>query len=98
VGTLQLVNSFDITQAVGFGPTGLEALSNGEFWFSGLGTGQIGRMIYTGTQDYQFTLYDLPITELWSLDIEADAAGDLWIVAHAPGRLVLPVMLKPDAP
>jgi DNA-binding beta-propeller fold protein YncE len=94
LGTLFLANSFDISPTSNFLPTGLTRVGNDQFWFAGLGAGQIGRLDYVSTKEFDFAVFDLPLSQLWALDIAADSAGHLWSVAYSPHRLSMPVMMK----
>jgi streptogramin lyase len=94
VGTLHLANSFNITPTANLRPTGLTRVGNDQFWFSGQGSGQIGRLVYTSTNQFRFELIDLPVSDLWAMDIVSDPLGHLWTVAHAFQRIHLPLTLK----
>jgi virginiamycin B lyase len=92
--TLMIVNSFPITPASNRLPTGLTLLGNNQFWFSGQGSGQIGRMVYTSTAIFQFEAFDLPVHGLRAMDITTDDNGRLWIVAYIPQRVFLPLTMR----
>jgi virginiamycin B lyase len=94
LGTLYIANSFDITPTFNARPTGLTMLGSDQFWFSAKGSGQIGRMAYTSSVEYNFEVFTLPVSGLWAMDIVADQDGYLWTVAYAPERVFLPVAVK----
>jgi len=92
--TLTIVNSYPITPTLNSRPTGLTLLGTDQLWFSGQGSGQIGRMVYTSPIKYSFKVFDLPVSGLWAMDIAADPDGHLWTVAYLPQRVFLPLALK----
>ena len=92
--TLTIVNSYLITPTPNSLPTGLTALGSNQFWFSGQGSGQIGRMVYTSPANYRFEVFDLPIRGLQAMDIATDRGGCLWTVAYSPWRVFLPMTTK----
>jgi streptogramin lyase len=94
VGTLHIVNSFNITPTSNTRPTGLTMLGSNQFWFSGQEGGQIGRMVYTSPTKYNFKVFDLPVSGLWAMDIVADKGGYLWTVAYLPRRIFLPLTMR----
>lgn len=92
--TLTIVNSFPITPTPNSRPTGLTLRGSDQFWFSGQGSGQIGRMVYTSPTKYNFNVFDLPVGGLWAMDIAADTGGHLWTVAYMPQCVFLPLAMK----
>jgi len=94
LGTLFIVNQFDIAPNPVLRPTGLTMLNESQLWFSGQGSGQIGRMVYTSPTKFEFNLFDLPQDDLWAMDIASADDGALWAVAYSPMQVSLPVVLK----
>lgn len=94
LGTLFIVNQFDIEPNTALRPTGLTLVNDDELWFSGQGSGQIGRMVYTSPTQFEFDLYELPHDDLWAMDITSTDDGALWVVAYSPMPVSLPVVLK----
>jgi virginiamycin B lyase len=94
LGTLFIVNQFDIEPNTAMRPTGLTLLNDDELWFSGQGSGQIGRMVYTSPTQFEFDLYELQYDDLWAMDITSTDDGALWVVAYSPMPVSLPVVLK----
>lgn len=92
--TLTILNSYPITPSPNSRPTGLTLLGSNQFWFSGQGSGQIGRMVYTSPIEYNFKFFDLPISGLWAMDIAAAPDGRLWTVAYLPRHVFLPLMMR----
>lgn len=92
--TLTIVNSFPITPTPNSHPTGLTLHGGNQIWFSGQGSGQIGRMVYTSSIKYNFEVFDLPVSGLWAMDIAADTDGYLWTVAFSPQRVFLPLTVR----
>jgi len=92
--TLTIINSFPITPTSFSLPTGLTLLGSNQFWFSGQGSGQIGRMVYTSSVKYLFEVFDLPVRGLRAMDIATDDAGCLWAVAYQPQRVFLPLTMR----
>ena len=94
LGTLFIVNQFDIEPNPVMRPTGLTMLNENQLWFSGQGSGQIGRMVYTSPTKFEFKLFGLPQDDLWAMDIASADDGALWVVAYSPMPVSLPVVLK----
>jgi virginiamycin B lyase len=94
LGTLFIVNQFDIEPNPAMRPTGLTMLGQDQLWFSGQGNGQIGRLVYTSPTKFEFSLFDLPQDGVWAMDIASADDGTLWAVAYAPKPVSLPVLLK----
>ncbi len=76
-------------------PTFLSRKQGNTLWMSQQDpVGQLMRFVYTGTTDYAFTSYPLPVTGLQPNAVAVSDDQAVWTVAYRPARLFLPVVVK----
>ena len=92
----------------GSDPTGIAVVSNTtdiDVWFADTGANQIGRFVYTSTEDYNFVTYTVPTTDSQPLNVTI-SDGYVWfteqvgnneatgLVLVATERIWVPVIMR----
>jgi virginiamycin B lyase len=93
VTTNHIVNQIPLPPSGG-SPRGLTRVGNNEFWFSQYRSGQIGRLVYTSSISFQLDSFSLPVNGLYAADITVSDDDALWVVAHSPYQVHLPLVTR----